>query len=66
MSHNNNSHEPWTYSSECVLVRTGVTYKALVFSYALAVVLVCSDMVAGIKLLGTWQRMGRGRVSKRV
>lgn len=51
---NFNTHEPKTYISKRVLVRTRVSYKALGFSYAVAVVLVCSDMVAGIKLLGTW------------
>lgn len=50
--------EPKTYSSKTVLVRAGECYKALGFDHTLAVVLVGSDVVAGIKLLCTWQKIG--------
>lgn len=49
-----------TYRSERVLVRAGVSYEAFGLRYAVNVVLVCSDMVASIKLRGTWKRIGTG------
>lgn len=49
-----------TYRSKRVLVRAGVSYETFGLSYAVNVVLVCSGMVASIKLCGTWKRIGTG------
>lgn len=44
-----------THSSKSVLVSTGESHKSLGFDNALGVVLVSSDMVAGIEFLFTWR-----------
>lgn len=49
-----------TYRSKRVFVRAGVSYEAFGLRYAVNVVLVCSDMVASIKLCGAWKRIGTG------
>lgn len=51
-------HPLKTYSSKTVLVKAGISHKALGFSNALTVILVGSHMVACIKLFGTCERIG--------
>lgn len=46
-----------THICKSVFVRAGVSYKALGFHNALTVVVVSSGVIAGIKLLGTWQKI---------